>query len=381
MASRSFSEYRPDSVSPPGATLLEVLEERGMSQRDFALRTGVSIKHISNLITGKAGISAEMALTLETALQIPARFWLAREARYQEYLARRRSDHALEQEKHFLQKFPLKAMQMFGFLTAPPDTTQRVRKLLSFFGVDRPENFELWWTAQQPAFKRSLLHEPNTYALAAWLRQGELLARNIPCQPFNAAAFREALGEARCLTVLAPETALQRLTGICSECGVVVVVVPELPGCHVSGATRWLSSSTALIQLSLRYRTDDMFWFAFFHETAHVLQQAKRATFLQEGPAASEGDEQRADQFAANMLLEPKSYRAFARMRLSGAEVKRFAADQRIAPGIVVGRLQHDSYLPYTCLNGLKRSLTWTCDAQARWVVTEAKPKRRPVAR
>ena len=44
----------------------------------------------------------------------------------------------------------------------------------------------------------------------------------------------------------------------------------------VHGITRWLSSDRAIIQMSLRYRTDDQFWFSFFHEDGHVLLHGKR---------------------------------------------------------------------------------------------------------
>ena len=34
-------EHRPDYAVPPGATIAEALEERGMSQRDLAARLGI----------------------------------------------------------------------------------------------------------------------------------------------------------------------------------------------------------------------------------------------------------------------------------------------------------------------------------------------------
>ncbi len=72
------------------------------------------------------------------------------------------------------------------------------------------------------------------------------------------------------------------MTAGCAAVGVAVVLVPELPGTRVSGATRWLTPGKALIQLSLRYKSDDQLWFTFFHEAAHVLLHGKRDLFIED---------------------------------------------------------------------------------------------------
>ncbi|GCE17579.1 hypothetical protein KDK_13790 [Dictyobacter kobayashii] len=82
------NEYRPDYVSAPGETLLETLNAMGMSQAELAKRMERPIKTINEIIQGKATITAETALQLERVLRIPASFWLKREQRYRESLAR-----------------------------------------------------------------------------------------------------------------------------------------------------------------------------------------------------------------------------------------------------------------------------------------------------
>jgi hypothetical protein len=42
------------------------------------------------------------------------------------------------------------------------------------------------------------------------------------------------------------------------------------------------------------------------------------------------------------------------------AVVEAFAKEIGIAPGIVVGRLQHDKKLPQSHLNGLKEQMAWS---------------------
>lgn len=78
--------YRPDRVSAPGLTLLDLLEERGMTQAELAERTGRPLKTINEVIKGKTAITPETAIQLERVFGTPAEFWSQREAIYRAYL-------------------------------------------------------------------------------------------------------------------------------------------------------------------------------------------------------------------------------------------------------------------------------------------------------
>jgi len=91
------NEYRPDIVSAPGETLLEMLEERSMTQAELAARTGRPEKTINEIVKGKAAITPDTALQFERVFGTPATFWLDRERLYQEYMARRREAERLTQ--------------------------------------------------------------------------------------------------------------------------------------------------------------------------------------------------------------------------------------------------------------------------------------------
>jgi HTH-type transcriptional regulator / antitoxin HigA len=82
-----YNQYIPDYVSPPGETLEEILEEKGMSQVELSKRTGRPKKTINEIINGKAAITPETALQLERVLGTPASYWNNSEQQYREYLA------------------------------------------------------------------------------------------------------------------------------------------------------------------------------------------------------------------------------------------------------------------------------------------------------
>lgn len=80
--------FNPDWASPPGDTLKDILEERGMSQAELGRLMGRPLKTINEIIKAKAGITAETALGLEAVFKVPAEFWMTREAQYRLQLAR-----------------------------------------------------------------------------------------------------------------------------------------------------------------------------------------------------------------------------------------------------------------------------------------------------
>lgn len=72
-----------DFIIHPGETLTEVLQDRKMSQKELAIKTGVSEKYISAVISGQQNISSSFANKLEYALGIEKEFWMNLQANYE----------------------------------------------------------------------------------------------------------------------------------------------------------------------------------------------------------------------------------------------------------------------------------------------------------
>ncbi len=361
MNSRVQNQYDPNYVSPPGETLLELLKEKGMSQAELARRMGRPKKTINEIIRGKAAITPETALQIERVLGTPASFWNNREQYYRQYLARTEERKHLTSYVGWLKEFPIKAMIDKGWIQPHPDRVQQLHELLQFFGIAFPDQWNEQWSRNAVAYRKTYAFASDQEALAAWLRRGELEAQDISCRPYSAKRFREILNNIRHLTIKPPEEFCPELESLCSEAGVAVVFVPQLPRARVSGATCWLSSDKALIQLSLRYKMDDHLWFTFFHEAGHILLHGKRDVFL-EGLDTDDVKEQEANEFAANMLVPQarlKELLDFRWGRIGKRSIQAFANEIGIAPGIVVGRLQHDEVIPFTHCNALKTRFKW----------------------
>ena len=209
------------------------------------------------------------------------------------------------------------------------------------------------------AYRRSLAFEVSREATATWLRLGELEAKKQQTPPFSRAAFRRALIRLHRIMGRPVSEIKAGLVEECRKAGVAVVFVKELPKTRVHGAVRWFVD-TPVIQLSCRYKVEDIFWFTFFHEAGHVLLHGKRDVFLEDDNRSGE-KEAEADAFATAQLIPETQWRKFAELKqFSEADVRAFAENLGIPPGIVVGRLQHENKIPHSRLNFLRRRFDLT---------------------
>ena len=354
--------YIPDTVSVPGSSLRKVLSAVGMSQAQLATRLGKTEKYVSEIINGKAPITPESAIHLERVLGTPASFWNNRERIYREWLARKAEAEELSKQEDWFKLFPVRKMIQYKWLLPRESRSDLAQELLSFFGIASPKEWHSLWGEKLPsvAFRKAKKYQVDQYALSAWLRFGEVKAQGVDCADFDKEKFDYVLRKVRSLTTDSPEVFQKALVELCATAGVVVVFTPDLPNTRVSAAARWLNPRKALIQLGLRYKTDDHLWFSFFHEAAHLLRHSKKMLFLETGQIGN-AEEEEANKVAGDYLIPYSDYKRFVEEgEFTRRSIRDFATSISISPGVVVGRLQHDGYLEFrTNCNALKQHFEW----------------------
>ncbi|NEP13150.1 MAG: ImmA/IrrE family metallo-endopeptidase [Symploca sp. SIO2C1] len=357
---QKLNTYEPKAVSPPGTTLEEILQERGMTQAELATRLDYSKKTINEIIQGKAALTHEVALALERVLRIPAVFWNRAEQLYRDYLARVKEIEKLEAHIDWLEEIPCKAMIKQGWIKPFKEKIDQLIEVLFFFGVTSPLEWKnIWEKKLSFYFRKSQTSDRHEASVIVWLRQGEILASRVNCGPYNKNKFQHTLHQIRSLTRAEPEFYKDELVRLCAECGVAVVFVPELPNTKVWGVTHWLNQNKALIQLSLRYKKDDHFWFSFFHEAGHILLHGKKEVFI-EDEKTTDKKEAEANKFAADFLIPSKKWNEIKELGFyRDRTITEYAEALNIAPGIIVGRLQKEKKLKYNELNALKKDCKW----------------------
>lgn len=366
MANAQSYAYEPDYAVPPGETLEETIEEIGMGQKELALRLGMSAKTVNLIIHGKAPITHETAIGLERVTSVSASFWIKREALYRERLARLQDAERLKADLDWLKEFPRKEMRAAGYIQAPRMGTQQLSEVLAFLGVSSRAAWEKHWKQFREkctlAARKSARHETSEVALAAWIRMGELESQKVECDDFDLAGFKAAVKEIRSFTTLDPKEFLPRMRGLCAASGVAMVLVPEVPKVPWHGASWWMTPTKAVIELNLRGKAEDQFWFSFFHEAGHIAKQhSKKKVFINNNPT---GDplEDEANDFAAKLLFPDGCIREIP--LLNGKQVMtRFADRIDISPGIVAAQYQRvTGYYNRTWVHSLIRRYDWVKD-------------------
>lgn len=349
---------------PPGETIKEQLDFREMNQKEFAVRMGLSEKHISQLINGLVPLTHETALKLESVLGVPARFWNNLEALYQEDLARIEQEINFEQERKIIEKIPYQDLVKYGYVKIATSANEKIVELRRFFESASLKNIPDIGSFNA-AFRIVDHGKASEFALSAWLQMGNLTARQIDTKPFDRNRLKARLSKIRAMTTYDPKLFLPLLSTMLSDCGIALVTVPHLPKTYAHGATLWPTKNKAVIMLSLRGKDADKFWFSLFHEIGHIMLHDKNDSYIQYDTLdITNPREVEADQFASDTLIPESEYKNFVTQQdFSTRSVQSFAKKIAIMDGIVVGRLQHDGQVLFQNLNGLKTKYEWDTES------------------
>lgn len=342
-ASAKSFQYRPDHSLAPGFTLRATLESLGMTQSDLAVRSDLSIKHINQIIKGIAPITPDTALAFEKVTKVPARVWNQLEVAHRDHIARDDEQGELASHVDWVKQFPTNELTRRKLIAGSKNRTELVREVCEFFGVTNRDAWEAVWRQPLASFRRSPSLKTDCFAMATWLRIGELRAAEISCDPFDATKFRTALRRVRTFVRNKPDDAQKRIVDVCAKSGVAVMFVADVPGTRASGAARWLTPTKASMQFSGRYKTDDHFWFSFFHEAAHILLHSKKAYFVSIDGEDVDSFETEANDFAGQILI-PRRFESELTALKTSEDVNRFAKRIDCSPGVVVGRLHKERH-------------------------------------
>ena len=357
------STFKPNWISSPGDTIAEILVERGLSLKDFARQIGASLDRAGEITKGIAQIDQPMAERLQHVLGPSATFWVNRERQYRVDAARLDSSKRGMTDREWLRQLPVSDMIRFGWIKPARTFSDKTEACLRFFSVPDVVSWHERYRGELSvaAFRTSPTFVSNPGAVLAWLRWAELRSKEIACDVWDPDKFGHRLTEMRILTKRKePGRFLPELRRMCAQCGVALVVARAPTGCRASGATRFLTPEKAMIALSFRYRTDDQFWFTFFHEAGHLLLHGKKALFLEDDSEVTSSEEAEANEFAGRILIPQESVPTLMRLGPNVREIIRFAIKVGVSPGIVVGQLQHLGRIRPNRLNGLKRRYRWS---------------------
>lgn len=340
-----------DYIIHPGETLAEVIEDREMTQRELAVRTGMTEKHISTVIHGQKNISAAFARKLEYALGIETSFWMNLQSEYdRELLEFEEVNNITEEEMGILKnlKEVIDVWASFGWLDSEANAPAMVLDLRKIFGIsnllDTPK---ISYAAAYRAQSKNANVDP--YVLFAWQRMCELLTRNIDiADRVDAEKLRNKIPDIKRVMFMGADQIQKKLSDIFSECGIAFRIVPNFIGAPVQGFIKKTEEGALILCMTLRQKFADIFWFTLFHEIAHILNGDAKHEFI-DFDSVSGDMEAKADSMAGEFLIDSREYKAFVGSegykRLG--EIESFADSQNVKDYIVQGRLMKENLIPW----------------------------------
>lgn len=335
---------------PPGATLKELIDDRGMSQKELANRMGVSPKHVSELINGKVGLTEKTAIKLQSVLGISADVWMNLEHKYRMTLGLAEEENEMDQDIQMLSKFPFQQMVQLGWIREGTEKAEKVRSLREFLQVACLSFIDRDSVAPAVAYRKLMKTDRSDVAALCWLQKAKELAEDISVKDLDLAGLRSDLPAIREMSTEPLTEFRPALTDLLARRGIALVLLPSLQGSGIHGAT-FISGKKIVIAVSDRNKDSDRFWFSLLHEIGHILN----GDILAATKGINSQAEMKADEFARNTLIEPENLKLW----LSGfdgsdEQIKSFCRKNRIHPSILVGRLQNEGILKFNQKNYLK---------------------------
>jgi HTH-type transcriptional regulator/antitoxin HigA len=333
-----------DWVMHPGFYLKEEMDARGWLQRDLAFILGVPEQAINVILSGKRGISPDMALALGEAFDVPAEFFANLQKAYD--LSRATTPNPSVAVRGRIQgKYPIREMIRRGWLV-DGDSALLQGQLASFFDV--PSSDEIPFLAH--AAKKSSYEERDiSPAQLAWLFRVKQIARSVGVPMYSERALRETL--ARLTTLLYAPEETRHVPKLLMDSGVRLIFVERLPQANIDGVCFWLDSFSPVIGMSLRYDRIDNFWFVLRHEIEHVLrrdgQDSEIVDELDGARSSTESslpeEERAANRAAADFCAPSDKVDSFIVRKRPYFYEKDVLALARILsrhPGLIVGQMQ-----------------------------------------
>ncbi len=339
----NYIEYNDTIAFHPGYYVKEIVDESGLTQEDFAKRLDTTPKNLSLLVRGEQSLSIDIALKLSRMIGTSVGYWLNLQNAYDSLVAEFKSEKELDVERNVFASLDYKYFRdNFGLPDLPRKKDEQIIQVRKFLKVSTLSVFTKRDMAVSFRSEMNDLTEANTIKANIMVQIAINQALNVEASKFDKEKFKNAVNYALTLTRKHGEF-YPLIREAFREAGVILVILPNLSGSKINGATKKIGNNVVLM-VNDRRMNADTFWFTLFHEIGHIMNADYGISF--ETEAGEQEDV--ADRYAEDTLIPPHLYRDFLRENKFDLEsIKYFANQIERDPGIVLGRLQNDKKVEY----------------------------------
>lgn len=351
MATRNESKT-PWTATHPGTILRYELEDREISQKDFAIMIGMQKSHLNELIKGKRPITKPIADKIEEVLGISAVSLVNMQTQY-EYdmkVIEQRGIEELEAQNALIlynEIFDVKTL----FKRISKEQTTAVQQIQYIVGTLRlPQPAEL---KQETSgmFRKSAKTGQDPRMLMTWKLLAELKAKEQKvARPFNKER-KDKVVIALARALHDNHTTENTVKEILFDEGIAFCIVEKVDNTSVDGYS-YIEDGTPYIILTRRYDRIDNFAFALMHEVGHIylhyLDGRRNDCKLSIPDYDNESTEEKeANAFAANALIPNEEWKNAPKVRVNPTIIQRkytqWAIEKGLNKWIVLGRISYET--------------------------------------
>ncbi len=339
----NYIEYKDTVAFHPGYYIKEIVEESGLTQEDFSKRLDTTPKNLSLLIRGEQSLSIDIAMKLSRMIGTSVNYWLNLQNAYDALIAEFKSQEELIEERKVFEFYDYKYfIENYGLPNLPRKKDEQIKALREFLNVATLTVFTKRDMAVRFRSSTTEIEVASKVKANTMVQIATNKALEVDAPKFNKKKFEKAVQYALTLTKNHSEF-YPLIRAAFKEAGVIFVIMPNISGSKINGATKKIGDNIMLMVNDRRLNSDS-FWFTLFHEIGHIINGDYGISFEEE----SGEQELAADLFAEDSLIPREQYNDFVASKRFGLnDIIRFAESINRDPGIVLGRLQNEELVRF----------------------------------
>lgn len=337
----NYIKYKDTVAFHPGYYIKEIVDDSGLTQEDFAKRLDTTPKNLSLLIRGEQSLSVDMAMKLSRMLGTSAAYWLHLQNAYDELITEFKSDEEFVTERVVFESLDYGYFRdNFGLPDFPEGCDEQIKEVRKFLNVATLRVLTQRDMAVSFRSSAKQLTQADTIKANAMVQIATNKALKIEAPGFNKHRFENAAKYALTLTENHKEF-YQLIFKAFLEAGVIFIILPNISGSQINGATKKIGNNIMLM-VNDRRLSADSFWFTLFHEIGHIMNGDYGISFDKETGV----QEELANKYAEDSLIPVGQYQKFRdNGQFTLQSICLFANQIDRDPGIVLGRLQKDGII------------------------------------
>ena len=333
-------------MKKPYEVLKEEMKNQGLIQRELALRTGVSEKHISTVLSGSKSISPSCAKKLEYVLGISASYWLSLESDYALFKIEDAEKNSISEEEYAIFdtiKEVISELENLHQISRGKTLENKIlytRHYLRVSSLCELDGLKHILT-NQLLYKSKMLDAPYLYAFSKLI---DVINKKIPKCECEEKRLILKLFEIKSYMFHDENQILNDINYLLNDIGIQVNVIKDFGRENQIGMIVKNDNQSYSVFVSAKDNYADIFWFKLFHLLSLIAFNKVEKYYFDY--LNSSHDVVRATSYAKNILLNQFNYRDFINEKdFSLKSISSFSEFNNVCNFIVIGRLKEEGYL------------------------------------